>query len=83
MAATLAPLAVRKLMPDGYLKLIQQRHQKKTGVLYSPAMISYVLTNARTQHPLWNTVVAVARKEKKRLETEVQQNAEYLRSLEA
>ncbi|MDF7810476.1 hypothetical protein [Hymenobacter sp. YC55] len=81
-AAPIAPLAVRGLMPDNYLKLIQDQLGRKKTRVYSDSVISDVVRSARTTHPIWPIVLKLAQTEKLRRDEETRLNEEYLRSLE-
>lgn len=68
-------------MPDGYLKILQTQYEKATGRHFSDAMISYVVINGRTKHPIWPLVMKLAQKEMRRLTKEQEQNAQFIQML--
>lgn len=76
----IAPLAVRDWMPGNYLKQIQAKLQRQKIRLYSDSVISDVVRNGRSTHPIWPIVIKLAKAEKQRRVIEQQLNEEYLRS---
>lgn len=82
LQTSIAPLAVRGLMPKEYLKQVQVKAARR-GLNYSDTVISSVVREARTTHALWPIVMSLAKAEKRRRDEEAELNAAYLKASEA